>query len=197
MWNRSMVSGGALIILGVALVFGGCSKKVEPVVSDTSAQDMSAKMREDEEAARRAREAAIAERERRMQEESMRRRMSEQQMAMTREEFINQDVRFDFDSYTLSTEAKSVLDKKAAWLRDNAGIANKIEGHCDERGTTAYNLALGERRANTAKQYVSALGISATRMATISYGEEYPIDPGHNEAAWAQNRRAHFTVSGQ
>src|SRR5262245_34957118 len=97
MWNRSMVSGGTLIILGVALVFGGCSKKVQPVVSDTSAQDMSAKMREDEEAARRAREAAIAERERRMQEESMRRRMSEQQMAMTRDEFTNQDVHFDFD----------------------------------------------------------------------------------------------------
>lgn len=196
MQSRSMVSGGALIILGAALLFSGCSKKVQPVVSDANAtQDMSAKLREDEEAARRAREAAIAERERRTMEESMRRRMGEG--GMSRDDFVNQDVYFAFDSYTLSSDAKSALDRKAAWLRDNAGMAVKIEGHCDERGTSQYNLALGERRATAAKQYLAALGVSGGRMSTISYGEENPIDPGHNEAAWAKNRRAHFVVTGQ
>jgi peptidoglycan-associated lipoprotein len=191
MQSRSLVSGGALSILGMALVFGGCSKK-QPVVSEAATQDASARMREEEEAARRAREAAIAERERRAQEESMRR--SAAQMGMTREEFVNQDVNFAFDDYTLSDTAKGILDKKAAWLRENSSAAVKIEGHCDERGTTAYNLALGERRANAAKQYLSALGISASRLGTVSYGEQFPLDPGHTESAWARNRRAHFTL---
>jgi peptidoglycan-associated lipoprotein len=191
MQSRSLVSGGALILMGMALMFGGCSKK-QPVVSEASTQDASAKMREEEEAARRAREAAIAERERRAQEESMRR--SAAQMGMTRDEFVNQDVLFAFDDYTLSDSAKSILDKKASWMRDNGSAAVKIEGHCDERGTTAYNLALGERRANAAKQYLSALGISGARMSTVSYGEQFPLDPGHTESAWVRNRRAHFTL---
>lgn len=196
MRHQSIVSG-ALVILGTALLFGGCSKKTPPVVSEASTQDMSARMREEEEAARRRREAELAERERRAREESMRQSMAAQPMGMTRDQFMNQDVNFAFDSYVLSPEAKSVLDRKATFMRDNAAMAVKIEGHCDERGTSAYNLALGERRANAAKQYLSALGVSGGRMSTISYGEEQPLDPGHNEAAWARNRRAHFTVAGQ
>jgi peptidoglycan-associated lipoprotein len=70
-----------------------------------------------------------------------------------------------------------------------------IEGHCDERGTKAYNLALGEKRANAAKEYLVALGVSGSRIATVSYGKERPFDPGHDEAAWAKNRRAHFVVN--
>jgi peptidoglycan-associated lipoprotein len=158
---------------------------------------MSAKLREEEEAARRRREAEIAERERRAREESMRRSASEQALSMSRDEFTNRDVHFAFDSYTLSPEAKSVLDKKATWMRDNTSVAVQIEGHCDERGTTAYNLALGERRATATKQYLAALGIGGGRMSTISYGEEQPLDPGHGESAWAKNRRAHFVITGQ
>ncbi len=70
----------------------------------------------------------------------------------------------------------------------------QIEGHCDERGTAEYNLALGERRANSAKKYLVSLGIPADRLSTISYGKEMPLDPGHNEEAWAKNRRAHFII---
>jgi peptidoglycan-associated lipoprotein len=196
--RRQVVSGGAVVILGAALLVSGCSKKVEPVVSDAGAtQDMSAKLREEEEAARRRREAEIAERERRAREESMRRSASEQAMNMARDEFMNRDVTFAYDSYTLSPEAKSILDKKATWMRDNTSVAVQIEGHCDERGTTAYNLALGERRATATKQYLAALGISGGRMSTISYGEEQPLDSGHNESSWAKNRRAHFVITGQ
>jgi peptidoglycan-associated lipoprotein len=189
-------------MLGLVLFLAGCSKKPAPIDVSTvggTQQVTPGPSREEEEAARRAREAAIAERERSVMEESMRRRFAEQAAAgaMSRDEFANQDVHFAFDSFLLDDEAKTVLEKKASWLKSNPSAAVKIEGHCDERGTTAYNLALGERRANAAKQYLTALGVPASRLSTISYGEESPLDPGHNESAWARNRRAHFAVTGQ
>jgi peptidoglycan-associated lipoprotein len=104
---------------------------------------------------------------------------------------------FAYDSFTLSGDAKATLEKKAAWLAENPEVKVQIEGHCDERGTTAYNLALGERRAHATKQYLTALGINNSRLSTISYGEEAPIDPGHSEEAWSRNRRAHFMITGQ
>jgi peptidoglycan-associated lipoprotein len=113
------------------------------------------------------------------------------------QEFQNQDINFDFDQYDLRPDARAILDRKAAFLNENGSVRTQIEGHCDERGTEAYNLALGERRANTAKQYLTTAGISAGRLSTISYGKERPLDPGHNEAAWARNRRDHFVVTGQ
>jgi len=99
------------------------------------------------------------------------------------QEFQNQDISFDFDKYDLRTDARTVLDRKASFLNQNSSVRVQIEGHCDERGTNEYNLALGERRANAAKQYLTTAGISAARLSTISYGEERPLDPGHNEAA--------------
>jgi peptidoglycan-associated lipoprotein len=113
------------------------------------------------------------------------------------QEFQNQDILFDFDKYDLRPDARAILDRKVGFLNENASVRSQIEGHCDERGTNAYNLALGERRANAAKQYLTNAGVSAGRLSTISYGEERPLDPGHNEAAWARNRRAHFVVTGQ
>jgi peptidoglycan-associated lipoprotein len=113
------------------------------------------------------------------------------------QEFQNQDIFFDFDKYDLRTDARTTLDRKASFLNQNSSVRVQIEGHCDERGTVEYNLALGERRANAAKQYLTTAGISAGRLSTISYGEERPLDPGHNEAAWAKNRRDHFVITGQ
>jgi peptidoglycan-associated lipoprotein len=113
------------------------------------------------------------------------------------QEFQNQDIYFDFDKYDLRTDARTTLDRKASFLNQNSSIRVQVEGHCDERGTNEYNMALGERRANAAKQYLTTAGISAGRLSTISYGEERPLDPGHNEAAWARNRRAHFVITGQ
>jgi peptidoglycan-associated lipoprotein len=113
------------------------------------------------------------------------------------QEFQNQDINFDFDQYDLRPDARAILDRKAAFLNENGSVRTQVEGHCDERGTSAYNMVLGERRANAAKQYLATTGISASRMATISYGKERPLDPGHNEAAWSRNRRDHFVVTGQ
>lgn len=105
------------------------------------------------------------------------------------------DVFFDFDQYNLSSEAKSTLEANARELKRVADAGITIEGHCDERGTKAYNLALGEKRAGAAKDYLVTLGVTASRINTISYGKERPFENGSNESAWAKNRRAHFTTN--
>ncbi|MBW3563468.1 MAG: peptidoglycan-associated lipoprotein Pal [Acidobacteria bacterium] len=104
------------------------------------------------------------------------------------------DAYFAFDAYTLTTESQDNLALSAAWLKSHPEYRLRIEGHADERGTQQYNLALGERRAQSAKEYLMALGIPASRMRTISYGEERPFDTGSNESAWARNRRAHLVL---
>ncbi len=104
------------------------------------------------------------------------------------------DIHFDFDKSDIRADSREILQKNADWLQNNPDIKIQIEGHCDERGTAEYNLALGERRAMSTKKYLMSLGISADRIYTISYGEELPIDPNHSEDAWAKNRRAHFLV---
>jgi peptidoglycan-associated lipoprotein len=104
------------------------------------------------------------------------------------------DIHFDFDKYDIRGEDEAILRENAAWLKKNPKMKIQIEGHCDERGTAEYNLALGERRANITKKYLVSLGVASDRISTISYGEERPLDPGHNEGAWAKNRRAHIVV---
>ncbi len=108
--------------------------------------------------------------------------------------FINEDIYFDFDSSELGDTAKELLFQKAKWLRSNPKASVIIEGHCDERGTNAYNIALGDSRAESAKSYLAALGVEADRLSKISYGEERPVDSGSGEEAWAKNRRAHFVI---
>jgi peptidoglycan-associated lipoprotein len=107
------------------------------------------------------------------------------------------DINFEFDQYGLTNEAKASLDELAQALKGNPQFAVTIEGHADERGTVEYNMALGEQRAQAAKAYLVSLGIDASRVDTTSYGEQQPVDPGHDELAWAINRRAHFLVRGR
>lgn len=106
-----------------------------------------------------------------------------------------QRIHFAFDQYILSDQAREVLAGNAAWMKANPGARVVIEGHCDERGSDEYNLALGERRALAAQSYLVSLGIDSGRLSTISYGEERPLAPGRGEEAWAQNRRAEFKVA--
>ena len=103
---------------------------------------------------------------------------------------------FDTDQYDLDDRDRATLDAQAAWLQQNTGVRVTIEGHADERGTREYNLALGERRANSVKNYLVALGVDQNRVTTISYGKERPAVPGSSEEAWAQNRRGVTTVTG-
>lgn len=104
------------------------------------------------------------------------------------------DVFFDYDSSALSSAAQATLRDNAKFLMDNPGRPTQVEGHCDERGTNEYNLALGERRARSAFDFLRTLGVKKEQMSTISYGEEIPLDPGHDESAFAKNRRVHFAL---
>jgi peptidoglycan-associated lipoprotein len=139
-----------------------------------------ARIREQELTEQQLREKALAE------EEARRKAMAA--------EFENEDVYFEFDQFVLSDSAKAVLNKKAKWLKDHPNGKALIEGHCDERGSTEYNLALGQKRAEAAMQFITALGIEPSRLSTISFGKENPVDPGHTEAAWSKNRRVHFVL---
>ncbi len=129
-----------------------------------------------------------------IQEEQFRDDAARSEMMANRSEFENEDIYFAFDSAALSGTAQQKLREKAQWMRQHPTVSAIIEGHCDERGTSEYNLALGDRRAESVKSYMVNLGISRSRLVTISYGEERPADPRSTEEAWARNRRAHFVV---
>lgn len=105
-----------------------------------------------------------------------------------------QTVYFPFDSYSLTSETRNQLRNNLDWLKANPSVKIQIEGHCDEKGTVEYNMALGDRRANAVKGYMVKSGIAKDRIDTISYGKERPADPGHDESAWSKNRRAVFVI---
>jgi peptidoglycan-associated lipoprotein len=106
-----------------------------------------------------------------------------------------QNIHFEFDRYEIRDMDKSTLERISGWMQDHEGTYLLIEGHCDERGTNEYNMALGEQRALAARRYLVGLGVDSDRISTISYGEERPLDPRSTEDAWTKNRRAHFNVS--
>jgi peptidoglycan-associated lipoprotein len=140
-----------------------------------------------------AAEADAAEKAR-MEAERLKAEEAQQAMAAAQQAFTSEDIYFDFDSSALLPTAQETLSKKADYMLHNPDQSVTIEGNCDERGTAAYNMALGERRADAAKAFLVNLGVNADKITTISYGEEKPVDPGHNEEAWAKNRRDHFAV---
>ncbi len=109
--------------------------------------------------------------------------------------FAPETIYFDFDDYTIKPEAQEKLSALAQNMKSATGSVVQVEGHCDERGSNEYNLALGERRAQSVKDYLVNLGVEAGRLSTISYGEEKPVADGHNESAWGQNRRAQFVMT--
>lgn len=108
-----------------------------------------------------------------------------------------QDPFFGYDESTLSAEAQGALTVSANWLKQNSQYNVLVEGHCDERGTAQYNLALGDRRANIVRDFLMTLGVDGNRIRTVSYGEERPFNPAHEESAWAENRRAHLVIVGR
>lgn len=113
------------------------------------------------------------------------------------EAFVLQDALFDYDKYDIRADARPALDSAASFLKKNAKLNVVIEGHCDERGTNEYNLALGEKRAKAVKDYLTSLAIMPARMSVMTYGEEKPVCTEQNENCWQKNRRAHFVVTGK
>ena len=179
-----------VLIIFVGFLAPSCGKKQvesEPVMSEDEAR-----RRAEEEARKREQERQAAIREEELREEQL--REQSERILSAKEMFENEDILFEFDSASLSIEAQEILRAKAAWLRENPRAQVVIEGHCDERGTNEYNLALGDRRAFSSKSFLVDLGISDSRLTTISYGEERPVDTDSTEEAWAKNRRAHFVI---
>src|SRR3989338_2145568 len=179
------------IVFSVSVFINSCAPKKPKV-------DQTAIMREQQRAAEEARLKAEEEGKRGIEEEKLKEE-EEIKPQIAREAEVKvvpqlDDIHFDFDKSDIRTDAREILQKNADWLQNNPDIKIQIEGHCDEKGTAEYNLALGERRAMSTKKYLISLGISADRIYTISYGEELPIDPNHSEDAWSKNRRAHFLV---
>ncbi|MCG8643466.1 MAG: OmpA family protein [Desulfobacterales bacterium] len=184
----------------VALVAGlfltvSCAKKT--VVSDETTIEDQAQAAKEAEAAEKARKEAEMEAERikqqKIDEEMAKKKAMQAAMEQAKKDFVDKDILFAFDSSELDASAIVTLREKAAWLRANPSAVVTIEGHCDERGTTEYNLALGERRATTVKAYLVNLGIDASQLKTISYGEEQAT--GSDEAGYRLDRRAHFVIN--
>ncbi len=171
---RGMILTGMLT--GSWLLFSGCPKKatnVEPQVEEQprySAEPAPAPPEEPKPIVREEAAAALA-------------------------PLVFENVTFDYDRAELTSTARDILAQHAQLLGDNDGVKILIEGHCDERGTIEYNLALGERRADAVMRYLSSLGVERSRLTTISYGKERPLDYGHMENAWSKNRRAEFKIA--
>jgi peptidoglycan-associated lipoprotein len=196
-----------ILILCLGLFLAGCPKKTVVINREQPSAQRSEEARrlEAERAAREAKEAKERELARIKEEEAKKPIGGELEKSLVAkkeqgiegevfESKLLKDIHFDFDKYDIRREDEVILRENAAFLKKNPKMKIQIEGHCDEKGTSDYNLALGERRANMTKRYLVSLGIASDRISTISYGEERPFDPSHNEEAWAKNRRAHIVV---
>jgi peptidoglycan-associated lipoprotein len=204
-----------VLILCFGLIATGCPKKTVKTDDGTAAgRDEAAATAAREKAASEAAERAKAERAAseaaRIKDEESKRAEAERQRREFEKSLVAKqtpgiegtvfvsallkDVYFEFDRYDIRPQDAQILKENASQIMKEPTAKIQIEGHCDERGTVEYNLALGERRANSVKNYLVSLGVPPGRLSTISYGKEMPLDPGHNEEAWAKNRRAHFVV---
>jgi peptidoglycan-associated lipoprotein len=170
---------GLAAALGLTLLGCSSSTATKPTVSEASVQAQPTKSKPE---IRKAQSATSLE------------ALQRGQSSVTPKENPLQDIYFDFDNYGLRPAARETLKANADWLKKNPAVTVEIEGHWDERGTTEYNLALGAKRANVAKDYPVNLGIPASRLATISYGKEVSVCKEHNEACWQKNRRDRFVA---
>ena len=189
---------GLLMVFSFGLtIFSGCAEK-QAVVKDEAVQEQKAATAQaapvtatDDEAARRAKEQADREAALKAQAAKDAR---EKKNAAALNDLNIQNIYFDYDKSNIRSDAREILKANAGIFTKNSSAAIVVEGYCDERGTAEYNMALGERRAQEAKQYLVNLGISVSRIETISYGEERPLDPRSTEESWAQNRRVQFLL---
>jgi len=182
-------------IIGLVLCFSimitaGCAKKSVVKEQSVTGEQKGAVAETTKEVAKKegtVKEEPVTREVSRVEEETIKEKAAQVEMF--------KDINFDFDKFSLRPEAREILKQHADYLAKNKDVNVTIEGHCDEKGTSEYNLALGERRAKEALKYLKELGVSAKRMKTVSYGKEKPLDPGHNEEAWAKNRRDHFVIA--
>ncbi|MCF8045507.1 MAG: peptidoglycan-associated lipoprotein Pal [Desulfarculaceae bacterium] len=185
----------ALLVAGLFFTVS-CAKKTvvsEPEGTQVEKEEATSgetgtKMTEDEMT------AAEKAKQRELEEQRLKEQREQEAKKAAKARFVNKKIHFEFDSSVLTAQAREILKEKAGWLENNQGEDVLIEGHCDERGTTEYNLALGERRAKAARDFLINMGIAPDRLSYVSFGEEKPLDPGHNPQAWSKNRRAQFVI---
>jgi len=192
MTNRFWVCFALLLIVPGLLLTASCAKKAIKSQPQTASVEEGAGgmgSAADEEGAR---QRALE--DQRLQEERLREEAVTRRERAEKEAFVNELLYFEYDESRLLPEAKAILKNKAKWLLANPTVNAVIEGHCDDRGTNEYNMALGDRRAQSAKNYLVDLGVPSRRLTTISYGEERPLAFGQNESAWAKNRRAQCVI---
>jgi peptidoglycan-associated lipoprotein len=196
--NLTWIGIFIVLVFGLSM-FAGCAEKKavvkegasqdQQIAADQAAKDTAAK----EAADRYAREQAERDRQAKLKAQAEKEQATKVEAAATVEDAVK-DIYFDFNKSNIRPDAREVLKANADYfLKSNIFIV--VEGYCDERGTAEYNMALGQRRAEEAKKYLVNLGVKEHKMKTISYGKEHPIDPGHDEQAWAKNRRAHFVAA--
>ena len=194
-----------IFILCIGLILMGCPKKTV-VKDEPSAKAEAAKIEAERVAKEKEREVKEKEREttRLKEKEEQAKREFERSLVAKKtpgiegevfESSLLKSIHFDFDKYDIRPGDVEILKGNSTLLKKFSNVKIQIEGHCDERGTNEYNLALGERRANSTKKYLTSLGITADRVSTISYGEEKPMDPAHSEESWTKNRRANFVIT--
>jgi peptidoglycan-associated lipoprotein len=182
--GKKMITGLNIltIVCSALLLMAACAKRQAPTQpTDVSVSEDAGKTKTD----------MVAVREKRIEDL----KSPEQDSGIVSpEDIFSEKICFEYDRSDLNAEARSILKKIATELRLNPSYSIDIAGHCDERGTIEYNLALGERRARSAEKFIAALGISEDRISTVSYGEERPVDPRSTEEAWVENRRDEFTL---
>jgi len=195
-----------IFVLCIGLILMGCPKKTV-MKDEPSAKAEVAKMEAEriaKEKEREAKEKEAKEKEAaRLKEEQAKRELERSLLAKRTpgiegevfESSLLKPIFFDYDKYDIRPVDVDILKGNSTFLKKFPNMKIQIEGHCDERGTNEYNLALGERRANSTKKYLTSLGVAADRVSTISYGEEKPLDPAHSEESWAKNRRANFVIT--
>ncbi len=191
LWLNLMM---VILVAGLFMTVSCAKKTVAPetaTVEDQSGADSDAKAKADADARAEAERIKAQQLKEQMEKEQA---MKQAKIAAAKNRFLNQNIHFEYDSSALTSMAKMILKEKAAWMAANAYVSVVIQGHCDDRGTIEYNLALGERRASAVKKYLLDLGVSGSRMETVSFGEERPLDSRQTEDAWRKNRRAQFVL---
>jgi peptidoglycan-associated lipoprotein len=184
----------ALLLAVLMLVCYGCSSTpTQPVQKSLTAEEQ-ARLDQEEALKRKEREARISEEELARTRADRERLERERALQEKKGAVPVSDIYFDYDSHTVQAEDLAKIKEMAEWLKSNNGVRVVVEGHCDERGTVEYNLALGQKRAEVVKSHLTTFGVDDKRVRTISFGKELPADPGHTEDSWAKNRRVHFAL---
>lgn len=184
----------AILLAVIMLVCYGCaSKQAQTGYKPLSAEEQ-ARLEQEEALKRKEREARISEEELARSRAERDRLERERALVEKKTDFPVSDIYFEYDSHAVQTEDLAKIKEVSEWLKANGGARIVVEGHCDERGTVEYNLALGQKRADVVKNHLIKSGVDEKRIRTISFGKEMPADPGHTEDAWAKNRRAHFAI---